>query len=220
MDTFEFSVDHPRTITEIDKFEAKFDPKNKNGPMKILKYIGQYVANAMINNPEYIKKPWLEISSDLWKEMYDYVDMEVPDWITNYELPDGLEQAWASEEERLFTVFKQLVLRNATTGEIYNDDENYRPRTPRDKADEVVKGSIENWIQLISPKKGRNKDKNLVVIDAGIVEDMTKEYHLPYELKRIAEDLKGEYDGIHFNGRTHKVAYWELDKFLDMFGAM
>jgi len=127
------------------------------------------------------------------------------------------ENIWASETERLFTVFKELVLRNAPTGEIY-EDKTPRPRTSRDKAEEVARGSVESWIQLITPKKGQDQGKELVVIDTGIVEDMTKEYSLPYELKRIAEDLDGEYNGKFISGKTRKVAYWELEKFLDMFG--
>jgi hypothetical protein len=220
MDTFDFSVDHPRTPEEIDTFNEKFNPEDRKGPMKALNTIGAYVAQYMMDNPEYIKRPWLEVATEIWNSMYKYAGMEVPDWISDYELPAGLKDAWKSEEDRLFIVFKELLLRNAKTdSEFYNEeDETFRPRTPRDQADEVVRTGRESWIQMHTPRKGKYEDKELVVIDAGIVEDMNKEYHLPYELKRIAEDLGGAYDNIYINGKTHKMAIWELKEFLDMFG--
>jgi len=44
MYTFEFSIQNPRTQEERDKFEEIFDSKNRNGPMKILRYIGVMIA--------------------------------------------------------------------------------------------------------------------------------------------------------------------------------
>ena len=188
--------------------------------MKTLSSIGDFVAISMLENPDYIKRSWSEVAVEMWKNMYNCVEMDVPDWITNYEMPAGLEEAWNDEEDRLFTVFKELLIRNAdTNGEIYDkENDTHRSRTLRDKVEQVLRSSRESWAQLYTPKKGKNKDKVLVVVDAGITEDMNREYHLPYDLKRISESLDGEYNGIHINGKTRKVAYWELDKLLDMFG--
>lgn len=220
--TIEFSVDHPRTQEERNIFNQKLDPDNRTGPMKILNQIGNYVADFMLKNPDYIKKPWLEVANEIIRNMYESVDLEIREWVINYEMPKGLEEAWHAETDRLFIIFKELLLRNAyTKNEVYNGEGNEktnRPRTPRDKAEEVIRTGRETWVQLYTPKKGKNKDKELVVIDAGIVEDMEKEYHLPYELKRIAEDLEGTYTGLYIGGKTRKVACWELDKFLEMFG--
>lgn len=216
MHTFEFSIDHARTQEEIDTFIAIFDPDNKNGPMKMLGVIGDFVACYMLKNSRYTKRPWLEVATEIWKKMYNTVDMHVPDWLENHEMPKGSEESWFSEEERLFTVFKQLVLRKATTGAIYEDNL-CRHRTSKDKAKEVVMGSLETWITLHTPTRGPNKDKSLVVIDGGLIEDMSKEFGLPYELKRVAEDLDGEYKSLYINGGSRRVAYWEYENFLNLF---
>ena len=91
-----------------------------------------------------------------------------PILIINYEMPAGLEEARNDEENRLFTVFKELLIRNADTKyELYEGDTKCRtprPRTLRDKVYEVVNTSRESWIQIYKPKKGQDKGKDFVVI--------------------------------------------------------
>lgn len=216
MHTFEFSVDHIRTQEEINTFNELFDPQQANGPMKTLNAIGNWVAQEMLNHPNHINKPWLELAKNFWKKMYQEVNLDIPDWLLNPAQPAGLLEASQAEDEKLFNALKKLVLRNAK--DLVTGEEEFVKA--RDKALDVIIYSKESWIQLVTPKRGPDKDKKFVCIDAGICHDMEKEFGFEYDLKRIAEDLNGTYQTRYINGRNRKVAYWELKEFLEMFDTM
>ena len=219
MHIFEFSIDHPRTKEEKDKFNELFGPEKFNGPLKKLSAIGDYVANEMLKNPKNIHKPWLNVAKDIWTKMYQDAELEIPKWLKNPETPTGLEESWEAEEEKLFMIVKKLILQNDKSGLYETHDEN-NLRTQRTKAEEVIYGSKVPWIQYYTPTKGKDAGKKFTTIDSGILLDIKKEYGLNYELKRIAEDLNGNYGSKFINGRNRKVAYWELEEFLKMFDPM
>ena len=119
MHTFEFSVDHPRTPEEIEKFNATFDSHNRSGPMKTLSSIGDFVAISMLENPDYIKRSWLEVAIEMWKNMYSCVKMDVPDWITNYEYLQVLKKHGTMKKIDYLQSLKNYLLEMQTRMEKY-----------------------------------------------------------------------------------------------------
>lgn len=216
MHTFEFSVDHPRSKEEKEKFHEAFDPEKSNGPLKKLGVIGDYMATEMIENPENIRKPWFDVVKSVWIKMYQEVGLEIPEWLENPEMPTGLEEAWESEEEKLFITFKKLVLQYDTS-KAYESYDETNHKTQRQRVEEVIYGSKAPWLQYYKPQKGKDAGKLFVTVDSGILLDMEKEFGFSCELKMIAEDLKGTYGSKSINGKNRKVAYWELKAFLAMF---
>lgn len=216
MHTFEWTMKDVPSVEEIKKFDEKFDVLSENGPMKKLIAIGNFVANYVIENPSIIVGRWEEVAREIWQEMYSVAGLEMPDWMVNYNQPAGLQEAMESEQDQLFTFFRQLVMRNAQTGPVYDSDaEEFNPRTAKDKIRDVTLGSVESWIELYTP---RGSNEEFVVIDAGICEVIKKEYGVSYDLKRIAEDLNGNYTTRRKASRSVRVAKWKYSDFEDMFG--
>ena len=187
--SLEFLRKKPRTSKEMNEFTGKFDPENRTGPLKKLRSIGCYVAHYMIDNQELIKKPWEQVSKEIWQSMYNYSDISMPPWMKEYKTASGLQESWEAEDNETYTMFRNLVLRNADPDCIPAKNETQKAITVYDKIDDVVMNSRETWIESKILSKGPNKDKMIVEIDSGICKDMMKQFNMEISFKMLINDL-------------------------------
>ena len=78
MDVLNITSKDIRSQEKRKEFKNKFQPDVQNGPLKALKYIGDYVASQITADPNLLEEDWLELSKKLWKEMYALAGIEMP----------------------------------------------------------------------------------------------------------------------------------------------
>ncbi len=213
--SLEFLRTKPRTSNEIKEFTEKFDPENRTGPLKKLSFIGCYVANYMIDNQELIKKPWEQVSKEIWQSMYEYSSLSTPSWMKEYKTASGLQESWEAEDNEKYTMFRNLVLRNADP---YIPAENEKPISVYDKIHDVVMNSRETWIESKEMSRGPNKGKMVVEIDSGICKDIMIKFNMEISFKMLINDLEGKIVVTKRNNKSIKVARWLYEDFIKLLG--
>lgn len=225
MHTFEWTMKTLPTEQQIEEFITKFELLNNEGPMNVLKAIGEFAAVYMMENPMLLFDKWEFVADLIWEEIYDYVGIYEPDWMWNYAKPAGLYEAMDLENEQLYTQTKQLILRRAMPVQEFGPppvgDPNGRGKrlatTVEDKLRDVVTNGREPWIEFRKPKTGINVGKKFVLITGGIREAMKREFGVDYDLKRIAEECNGEYTKVRTNNKEIRVIRWPYDDFIEAF---
>lgn len=217
LDLFKYTANEVRSKEVRDQFENRFQPDVQNGPLNVLKYIGNYVAIRIKQDPDLLNEDWLKLSKQLWTEMYQLAGMQIPEWMSKIALPDSVEESFEDEISFYESNIKALILRNASPN-IYEKDKGPKEWiTPKDKAIDVVYKSREPWIHLHDPSTGKHAGKKFVLIEKSIETDLKKDKGIDIQLDRIAEILNGKITRKTINKRKIKVAVFGYGEFLDMF---
>jgi hypothetical protein len=219
LDLFKYTANEVRSKKAREKFENKFQPDVQNGPLHVLKYIGNYVATRIKEDPDLLNDDWLKLSKRLWKEIYQLARMPMPEWMSDIALPDSVEESFEDEISYYESNIKALILRNAAPNIYENGKESKFKEyiTPIDKAMDVVKNAREPWIHLHQPQTGKDAGKRFVLIEKSIETDLKKDRNIDIQLDRIAEILNGEIARKTFKNKKRKYAVFDYDEFLDMF---
>jgi hypothetical protein len=216
IDLLKYTSSEIRSKEERKEFTNRFQPEVQNGPLKDLQYIGNYITTKITENPELLNEDWLEFSKTLWQEMYKFADIEMPLWMTNFALPESVEESIEDEVNYYESNIKALILRNAKVQE-YDDRTRIHHISNNDKIIDVVKMSREPWIYYHNPFTGPDANKYFVFIDKAIETDLKKEKGIDIRLDRIAELLGGKIQRKTLNNRKIKVAVFDYTKFIDLF---
>lgn len=217
LDVLKYTSNDLRNEKERKMFDEKFRPKVKNGPLQVLRFIGEYVGSRVIEDPGLLDENWIETSKLLWLEMYELAGLELPDWMKKIALPERVEESFEDEKEFYISNIKSLILRKAEPCRIPICDHMEKHITQRDKAEDVVYNSREPWIYYHKPRTGKHAKEEFVWIEKSIESDLQKEKHIQLSLDRIAELLGGKYVRKTSEGRKKFVAVFEYDKFLELF---
>lgn len=219
MDILEYTASDIRSNEEREAFDHRFKPEKDNGPLKILKFIGEYVGAKIIETPGILDENWLDASHKLMKEMYEYADVEMPVWMKEHASPEGVESSFEDEQNYILSNIKALILRNAQPVRYDTEIEaEIVPITNKMKVIDVVNQSREPWIYLFEPSRGTHHGRKFVYIEKGIETDLMKDKGLNVDLDRIAEILCGEVQRKNTpSGRRIKVAVFDYNEFIDQF---
>lgn len=217
IDLLEYTAKDVRGKEARDKFNQKFEPEKTNGPLKVLRFIGDYVAAKVIEDPGILDEDWVKAAHKLFEEMYTYAGVEMPEWLKEHAYPDGVEKSFEDEQSYIISNIKGLILRRAEPTR-HKDEEPVKTITNKMKANDVVNQSREPWIYCHNPRSGTDAGKKFVWIEKGIETDLKKEKGLNITLDRIAELLGGKVMRKTTRGRSKiNVAVFDYDKFLDQF---
>lgn len=218
IDLLEYTAENVRSKEARDAFNQRFKPEKYDGPLKVLRFIGDYVAAKIIEDPGILDENWLKVAQKLFEEMYAYADVRMPKWLKEHAHPDGVEKSFEDEQNYIISNIKALILRNAKTTNFDKETREQKPVTVRMKAEIVVRDSLEPWIYCHEPERGSDAGKIFVWIEKGIENDLRKEKDLNITLDRIAELLGGKVMRKNKPGGSKiNVAVFEYDKFLDQF---
>ncbi len=218
IDLLTYTTSKIRSKKDREQFDKKFKPNVQNGPLKILKYIGDYVASKIIEDPSLLDYDWLELSKNLWKEMYEYADMKMPYWMINIAHPESVEESFEDEQSYYETNIKALILSKADINNIvYNESTENDFISPKDKVKDVVLNSRWSWIYYYAPTTGVNAGEKFVRITKAIETDLRKDKQINVQLNRIAELLGGKMARKLHNGRKINLAEFEYNKFINSF---
>ncbi|MFA0834562.1 MAG: hypothetical protein ACC609_11210 [Methanobacterium formicicum] len=217
LDVLKYTSTELRGEKERAMFDEKFQPKVQNGPLQVLRFIGEFVASRVIEDPGLLDGNWIETAKFLWQEMYELADLEMPDWMKKIALPERVEESFEDEKEFYISNIKSLILRKAEPTRIPLSEYVDKPVTQRDKAKDVVYNSREPWIYYHKPSTGTDARKEFVWIEKSIESDLQKEKHIQLSLDRIAELLGGKYVRKTSEGRKKFVAVFEYEAFLKLF---
>lgn len=220
LDVLKYTASEIRSQQDREEFDEKFQPRVQNGPLQVLRFIGHYVAARVIDDPGLLDVDWKETSQQLWRDMYELADIEMPEWMENISTPEGVEESVIDETEYYISNIKALILRKAdpylSKTNIYGEviEEHIYPR---DKAEDVVKVSREPWIHYHKPKAGPDAGKEFVWIEKSIETDLKRDKGIDIKLDRIAELLGGRYVRKNTPSGKRYVAVFEYSKFLDLY---
>jgi len=220
IDLLTYTTSKIRSKKDREHFDEKFEPNVQNGTLKILKFIGDYVGSKIIEDPTLLDGDWLELSKNLWKEMYEYADMNMPYWMINIAHPESVEESFEDEQNHYETNIKALILTKADINNIVPNNDGSTENefiTPKDKVKDVVLNSRWSWIHCYTPSTGVNAGEKFVRITKAIETDLRKERQINIQLNRIAELLGGKIARKSHNGHKINLAEFEYDKFIDSF---
>lgn len=218
IDLIKYTSNDIRSELLRNEFEAIFQPKVDNGPLKALNFIGDYVASQIIADPNLLNENWLDLSKKLWKDMYELAEIEMPEWMVNIESPESVEESFEDEKEHYISNIKALIIRNENVDDYDSEEERYKHHiTSREKAQDVVLNSSEPWIQYHNPSSGRDAGKEFVWIEKSIETDLRKDKQINIQLDRIAELLGGKVQRKDTKSGRRSVAVFDYEEFLDLF---
>lgn len=218
LDLIKYFKKRLRSDEEKKAFMKKFEPENGNGPLKVFKYIGNYVAAHITSNPKLLEKDWLTLSKILWINMYKLAEIDMPDWMRNFSSPEGVEEAFKDENDHYVSNIKSLIIRNAKVDEYdVETRDTIHHITPRDKAQDVVLRAREPWINYHRPTRGPDANKEFVFIEKSIETDLRQYKKIYIQLDRIAELLGGKVQRKTVNGQKRTVAVFDYEEFLNLF---
>lgn len=217
LDLFKYTANEVRSKDLREQFENKFQPDVQNGPLNVLKYIGNYVGSRIKQESDLLDEDWLKLSQRLWQEMYELAGIQMPEWMSNIAFPDSVEESFEDEISHYESNIKALILRNASPHLYEKKGEPKEYITPRDKAENVVLNAREPWIRCHNPSTGKDAGNKFVLIEKSIETDLKKDKNIDIQLDRIAEILNGEIARKTINGHKRNYAVFNYDKFLDMF---
>jgi hypothetical protein len=209
----DFFTEKPRKESEMNAFEGIFLPPSTNGPLQILKHLGNFVGCYVLANPELIDMEWKESSKILMEALYEYGGRPLPEWLSEVGEAKGREEAWKAEDDAIINRFTNLILRKADPNVFDEDRKQKNYLTVIDKVNDVIKMSREPWIYYHSPNKGTLAGKEYVIATGGIEIAFEKEYGIAYSRKVLAQKLGG--DDTRLNNR--RVIRWEYREFLKLF---
>ncbi len=220
IDLLTYTTSKIRSKEDREQFDKKFKPNIQNGPLKILKFIGDYVASKIIEDPTLLDDDWLKLSKSLWREMYEYANMKMPSWMINIAHPESVEESFEDEQNYYETNIKALILSKADINNIISNDFGQTENdfiTPKDKVKDVISNSRWSWIHCYTPTTGINAGEKFVRITKAIETDLRKEKHFNIQLNRIAELLGGKITRKTHDGHKINLAEFEYSKFIDSF---
>lgn len=218
MDVLNYTSGDIRSKEKRTEFQKKFQPDVQNGPLKILRYIGNYVASQITTDPSLLEEDWLKVSKTMWKEMYAHAGIEMPDWMINISTPESVEEGFEDEKAYYESNIKALILRNSKASEYDSKKEVYKHHiTSKEKAEDVILMSREPWIHYHKPVTGPDAGKEFVWIEKAIETDLKREKSINIQLDRIAELLGGKVLRKTVNGKKRYVAVFDYGEFLDLF---
>ncbi len=209
--------DNPDHSEKIDRFNSEIKPK-----LYKLSPIGRYIAYYLMQGDNYkiLKKAtwnnskFLDVAEELLKKVYEYAEMQVPEWISK-----------RYEQKSMSEFYEEIKTRIA---QFLFDKINEAFHRLALKEDYVSTGDFIDRVRVVGTKRfihwlivGKKKDGNeYVFISSGIVEELSKKSGISYNLKSIAElfgwlyEKTSVYSAVNSKTLRNYFAYTTLENFV------
>lgn len=211
-----FDETHKPTEDEKEDFKDKWKASDKgqyqdNTPLNYLKYIGQFVANTLINNPTLLKQNTRSLTDNLIKDMYSHAGMEAPLWLLGWTQVENETIYRELENSQILNLMKQrindaystrIIVSDPETG--FNDNQakiETEIEHKNEKLQKVAESDHIPWLTFSMLKKADH-----YIIDNGVLNEITQKTGLNLSLTELANRFSEfEYKSIKRNGTTIRV---------------
>jgi hypothetical protein len=184
---------------EKEEFKDKWKASDKghyqkDTPLNDLKYIGQFVAYQIVNNPSLLKEDSRSLTDKLVKNMYQYAELsgDSPGWLMQWCKLEDEKSFRASENEKIIYFIRksienahkfrvQEVTDEGRPENTFEDDITHKPEFYYKRIFEVANNPALPWLSI---KKIKNNSYYL--ISSGILEELSKEIGLNISLSELA----------------------------------
>lgn len=198
-----FTISDRVTGEEVSKFERKVLPRIYD-----LRFLGYFVFKRIAENPELLKKDWLEVSTTLLREAFEFAELEVPSWIDEEHEGESLEEITEIINEeiraRLLEDVNQRYSRHISKVEVYVEDGTYYAPKLKHRLEALLKENFIPWASLKGDDEVVITNSVLKVLDGLAVDS----------LKSLAERFNWEYKNVKINGKQGKRIVVPLSDFV------
>jgi len=171
-----------------------------------LKFLGYFVFRRIAENPELLKKDWLEVSTSLLRDAFEFAGLEVPSWIDEAHKGESLEEITEliNEEIRARLLDEINSLYSKHFGKVAGGDPDYTPiSTTEFRLRNLLNGNYLPW--------AFQKDDQIVITNSvlkvlsGLAVD---------SLKSLAERFGWDYGPVRNEARVIKAIKVDLSDFV------
>ena len=197
--------DETQRPSEDDKedFKDKWKASDKghyqaDTPLKHLKYIGQFVAYDILNNPGLLKEDNQTLTDKLVNRMYLYAELSggVPGWLKDWCNLEDEKSFRASENEKILYFMRkaiekahklrvQEVTEDFRPENTFEDDIYHKPGFYHKRIFEVANNPALPWLSI-----QKIKSEPYYLISSGILEELSEEIGLNITLSELEARFK------------------------------
>lgn len=218
-----FTYSMRKTDSQIRKFEETFHIKSPAiSPLKKLRYIGDFFANELINDPSLLYDDWREICNTIINRLYVDLERTCPEWIMSWSESETLEDFDNNQIEDIRNFFNETLTYHRKQVKIYN--ENGLEEDLLEYNDDVnssydfkhitwsiINQRLINWI-IPHISRGNNR---YVCLTQGLRKAISQKIDFCSDLKSIGELMGWDYKTVKINGKNMKVVHVLFDDFLE-----
>jgi len=172
-----------------------------------LRFLGFFIFQRLVENPELLKKGWLEISTSLLREAYEFAGLEVPEWIEETHRGESLEEITELINEeiraRLLEDINNRYSKHISRVEVLEgEDGSYSPTGLELRLRALLDNGFLPWAFL--------KGEEIVITNAvlKVLDGLAVD-----SLKSLAERFGWEYKNVKVNGIQGKRVVVSLSDF-------
>ena len=220
--TFSFSERKDKKAKK--NFESEFDINQpKISSLNHLKYISNFFANEILNNPKMINDDWKDCANGILQRLYADIDYDMPEWLVGYVKNTTLEEFDEDQKEDIRMFLIDQINKHKNSIKIFNEkgyeekDESLYSEELKNSTDfkdrvwNVINERLIPWIILID-----TKGKKYVCFTQGFKKELHNETEVCQSLQSISELLGWKYQAVRLNkgDNPRKVIKISLDKFI------
>jgi hypothetical protein len=199
-----FSVSDRISEEQAEEFQREVLPR-----LYDLKYLGYFVLDKIRKNPKLLTKDWLDLSTNLLREAFEYAEMEIPDWIHEEYRGESLEDITEAVNEEIRAVLlneiNQLFSRHISR--IVHDENTELDRSPSFNVESRLNALLnQGLIPWARGKKGSIiLERSVLKVLDGLAVD---------SLKSLADRFGWEYGNIKVNGSQGRRIQVKISDFV------
>lgn len=184
-----FSLSDRVSGERVRVFENKVLPRIHD-----LRFLGYFVFRRIAENPELLKKDWLEVTTFLLREAYEFAGLEVPEWIEEAHEGESLEDITEQINEeiraRLLEDINQRYSRHISKVEVTVENGTFYAPDLKYRLEALMRENFLPWAYL--------KEEDVVITNSvlKVLDGLAVD-----SLKSLAERFGWKYGSVR-NGNT------------------
>ena len=204
-------------VAEKERFQ-----KLQNELYPQLEAIGQFVASKVIANPDILTADFEAFGEEMLRQMYDFADMEVPEWVSLHGEVTSIENLDmdVKEEIRVFLSTSNMnaygrnigrtgILKTSANGNEYPEYDDRTNVPASDKIEMSIKSGLISW-QIFKDTKGLEQ----VILTTAFAKEISRIVGEAYNLQSIGELLGFENKVSRIGNVTSRTIVSNLDAYL------
>ena len=204
-------------VAEKERFQ-----KLQNELYPQLEAVGQFVASKVIANPDILTADFEAFGEEMLRQMYDFADMEVPEWVSLHGEVTSIENLDmdVKEEIRVFLSTSNMnaygrnigrtgILKTSANGNEYPEYDDRTNVPASDKIEMSIKSGLISW-QIFKDTKGLEQ----VILTTAFAKEISRIVGEAYNLQSIGELLGFENKVSRIGNVTSRTIVSNLDAYL------
>ena len=198
-------------FTKVDKIPAdvsQYFERNITPYFESLSVVGRFIFNVVKENPELLKLPWQDLAEEFVKRLYEYVGLEVPEWLKKAELVDNYQEELEEEKREVITTWLRKHF-----DEIYFRYSRYADSstTPKDRVYYVLEHELSPYFLVRGGE---------LIIKKTLLDALRTDTKIDvYSFKALCELFGWEYKVKWLNNTSARVGTTSLNSFFELLGA-